>query len=110
MTRPPARTAAIRAQRTSATDAYGEQFGFLRIPVTNSYPVIVRANADGDALVDADAVIGTWSGLLQTLPQWPDIKALSVTIESVPDPTHNAAHEYPVGLEAAIVDIRDGQL
>jgi hypothetical protein len=80
----------------SATDAYGEQFGFLRIPLTNSYPVIVRANADGDALVDAatvDTMIGTWSGFLQTLPQWPDIKALSVTIESVPDPGHKIANE-----------------
>ena len=80
----------------SAVDAYGEQFGFLRIPVTNSYPVIVRAQADGDALVDAvtvDNMIGTWSGFLQTLPQWPDIKALSVTIESVPDPGRKIANE-----------------
>jgi hypothetical protein len=80
----------------SASDAYGERFGFLRIPVTNSYPVIVRANADGDALVDAatiDTMIGTWSGFLQTLPQWPDIKALSVTIESVPDPGHKIGSE-----------------
>jgi hypothetical protein len=80
----------------SATDAYGEEFGFLRIPLTNSYPVIVRANADGDALVDAatvDTMIGTWSGFLQTLPQWPDIKALSVTIESVPDPGRKIANE-----------------
>ncbi len=80
----------------SAVDAYGEQFGFLRIPVTNSHPVIIRANADGDALVDAvtvDNMIGTWSGLLQTLPQWPDIKALSVTIESVPDPGRKIANE-----------------
>lgn len=80
----------------SATDAYGEEFGFLRIPVTNSYPVIVRANADGDALVDAatvDTMIGTWSGFLQTLPQWPDVKALSVTTESVPDPGHKIGSE-----------------
>ena len=80
----------------SAVDAYGEQFGFLRIPLTNSYPVIVRANADGDALVDAstvDTMIGTWSGFLQTLPQWPDIAALSVTIESVPDPGRKIANE-----------------
>ncbi len=80
----------------SATDAYGEEFGFLRIPVTNSYPVIVRANADGDALVDAatvDTMIGTWSGFLQTLPQWPDVKALSVTIGSVPDPGHMIGSE-----------------
>ena len=80
----------------SGVDAYGEQFGFLRIPVTNSYPVIVRAHADGDALVDAvtvDTMIGTWSGFLQTLPQWPDIKALSVTIESVPDPGRKIANE-----------------
>ncbi|MDT3446782.1 hypothetical protein [Pseudofrankia sp. BMG5.37] len=43
----------------SAQDAYSEEFGFLRIPVTNSYPVIVRA----DALVDVATVytmIGTW--------------------------------------------------
>lgn len=80
----------------SATDAYGEEFGFLRIPVTNAYPVIVRANADGDALVDAatvDTMIATWSGFLQTLPQWPDIKSLSVTIESVPDPGRKIAAE-----------------
>ena len=80
----------------SAVDAYGEQFGFLRIPLTNSYTVIVRANADGDALVDAstvDTMIGTWSGFLQTLPQWPDIAALSVTIESVPDPGRKIANE-----------------
>lgn len=80
----------------SATDAYGEEFAFLQIPVTNSYPVIIRANADGDALVDAatvDTMIGTWSGFLQTLPQWPDVKALSVTIESVPDPGHKIGSE-----------------
>lgn len=80
----------------SATDAYGEEFGFLRIPLTNTYPVIVRANADGEALVDADTVdtmIGSWSGFLQTTPQWPDLKALSVTIESVPDPGHKIATE-----------------
>ena len=80
----------------SASDAYGEPFGFLRIPVTNSYPVIVRANADGDALVDpatVDTMIGTWSGFLQTLPQWPDVTALSVTIESVPDPGHKIGSE-----------------
>lgn len=79
-----------------AIDAYGEPFAFLRVPVTNSYPVIVRANADGDALVDAatvDTMIGTWSGFLQTLPQWPDVKALSVTIESVPDPGHKIGSE-----------------
>ena len=80
----------------SAHDAYGEQFAFLRIPVTNSYPVIIRANADGDALVDpatVDTMIGTWSGFLQTMPQWPDLKALSVTIESVPDPGHKISGE-----------------
>jgi hypothetical protein len=80
----------------SAQDAYGDEFAFLRIPLTNSYPVIVRANADGDALVDpatVDTMIGTWSGFLQTTPQWPDLKSLSVTIESVPDPGHKIAGE-----------------
>lgn len=56
----------------------------------------MRANADGDALVDAvtvDTMIGTWSGFLHTLPQWPDVTALSVTIESVPDPGHKISSE-----------------
>lgn len=80
----------------SASDAYGDEFAFLRIPVTNSYPVIVRANADGDALVDPetiDTMVGTWSGFLQTTPQWPDLKTLSVTIESVPDPGNKISAE-----------------
>ncbi|SOD72929.1 hypothetical protein SAMN05892883_2243 [Jatrophihabitans sp. GAS493] len=80
----------------SAQDAYGERFAFLRVPLTNSYPVIVRANADGDALVDPatiDTMIGTWSGFLQTTPQWPDLKAFSVTIESVPDPGNKISAE-----------------
>lgn len=80
----------------SAHDAYGDEFAFLRIPLTNSYPVIVRANADGDALVDPatiDTMINTWSGFLQITPQWPDLKALSVTIESVPDPGHKISSE-----------------
>jgi hypothetical protein len=84
------------SQLFSARDAYGEEFAFLRIPATNAYPVIVRANADGDALVDPaaiDTMIATWSGFLQTTPQWPDLKAFSVTIESVPDPGHKISGE-----------------
>ena len=84
------------SQLYTAVDAYGQQFAFLRIPVTNSYPVVVRANADGDALVDPetiDTMLATWSGFLQTTPQWPDLKALSVTVEAVPDPGQKIAAE-----------------
>jgi hypothetical protein len=72
-----------------ARDAYGDPFTFLHLPVTNSYVVLLRADADGDALVDpetVDQMVATWSGFLQALPQWPDITGLSVTVEAVPDP------------------------
>ncbi len=84
------------SQLYSAVDAYGEDFAFLRVPLGNSYPVVIRANADGDALVDPEAIdtmLATWSGFLQTVPQWPDLKALSVTVEAVPDPGHKIAAE-----------------
>jgi len=84
------------SQLFEARDAYGEAFAMLRIPVTNSYVVPVRADADGDALVDPEAVdtmVATWSGFLQALPQWPDLRALSVTVEAVPDPGNRIATE-----------------
>jgi hypothetical protein len=84
------------SQLFEARDAYGEAFAMLRVPVTNSYVVPVRADADGDALVDPEAVdtmVATWSGFLQALPQWPDLRALSVTVEAVPDPGNRIATE-----------------
>lgn len=80
----------------SSIDAYGSPFAFMRVPVRNSYAVCVRASADGDALVDPsaiDAMVGSWSGFLQMTPQYPDLKGLSVTIESVPDPGHKIGTE-----------------
>lgn len=83
-------------QLYEAPDAYGDRFALLRVPLTNSYPVIVRANAEGDALVDPagiDTMVATWSGFLQTLPQWPDLRAVSVTVEAVPDPGSTIGNE-----------------
>lgn len=71
-----------------AQDAYGRSFGLIKVPWAHHYTAVLRCNADGAALVDAEQVdtwVANWGGWLAALAHEPGIAGVSVTIDTAPD-------------------------
>jgi len=69
-------------------DAYGREFGLIKVPWSQHYTAVLRCNADGAALVDTaqvDAWVANWGGWLAALAHEPGIAGVSVTIDTAPD-------------------------
>lgn len=72
-----------------AVDAYDRPFGMIRVPSTHHYSVVLRCDADGAALVDAEQVdswVASWGDWLAALSHEPSLVAAAVTVETAPDP------------------------
>jgi hypothetical protein len=76
------------SQMFTARDAYDREFGLIHIPATGHYTAVLRADADGAALVDASQVdewVAGWAAWLASLAHEPALEAVSVTVETAPD-------------------------
>lgn len=72
-----------------ALDAYERPFGLLEVPATGHYSAVLRCEADGAALVDAEQVeswVAAWGDWLSALAHEPSLVAAAVTVEAAPDP------------------------
>ncbi|MGB6162257.1 MAG: SCO6880 family protein [Pseudonocardiaceae bacterium] len=71
-----------------AQDAYGRDFGLIKVPWSRHYTAVLRCNADGAALVDTaqiDTWVANWGGWLAALAHDPGVAGVSVTIDTAPD-------------------------
>ena len=71
-----------------AQDAYGRDFGLIKVPWARHYTAVLRCNADGAALVDTahiDGWVANWGGWLAALAHDPGIAGVSVSIDTAPD-------------------------
>jgi len=69
-------------------DAFGRTFGMVHMPKTSCYTVVLRAEAQGAALVDqeqVDAWVSGWGHWLGELGQTGDVVATAVVIDTAPD-------------------------
>lgn len=80
----------------SAVTAHGEQFALLHLPSSKQYAVLIRCDPEGSQLVDVETVdewVACWGGWLAKLGHEADLEAVTVTVETAPDPGSRLAAE-----------------
>jgi len=87
-----------RAELTGALAADGAEFAVVGLPSAGGrqYAVLVRCDPDGAQLVDPETVdewVATWGGWLARLGHEPGLVAVSVTVQTTPDPGTRLAAE-----------------
>jgi hypothetical protein len=78
-----------RTELLETVDAYDRPMGMLHVASTGHWTVVLRCDADGAALVDAEQVeswVARWGQWLANLSHEPGLVAATVTVETAPDP------------------------
>jgi hypothetical protein len=77
-------------------DSAGKPFAILHHPTTNTVTAVLETSPEGGSLVDertVDLWVAEWGNFLSASGQEPSLVALSVTIETAPDPGTRLATE-----------------
>ncbi|WP_067694639.1 SCO6880 family protein [Nocardia jejuensis] len=77
-------------------DAAGYRFGMTHMPSHHLYTVMVKCWPQGARAVDQDRIdqwVGAWGNLLATLGEKPDIEAITVVVDSMPETGNRLATE-----------------
>ena len=80
----------------SAVTAHGEQFALIHLPSSKLYAVLIRCDPEGSQLVDTETVdewVACWGGWLAKLGHEANLEAVTVTVETAPDPGSRLAAE-----------------
>ena len=80
----------------SAVTAHGEQFALIHLPSSKQYAVLIRCDPEGSQLVDTETVdewVACWGGWLAKLGHEANLEAVTVTVETAPDPGSRLAAE-----------------
>ncbi len=83
-------------------DAYDRPFALLYSPTTSTATVVIEAEPEGSALVDADQVdrwVAQYGNWLAALGENPSVVAASVTIEAEPDSGSSLRNELDERLQ-----------
>ncbi|WP_067723478.1 SCO6880 family protein [Nocardia yamanashiensis] len=80
-----------------STDSAGNRFGLIHMPAPHhAYTALLKCWPQGARAVDQDRIdawVAAWSGLLATLGEKPDIEAITVVLDSVPETGNRLASE-----------------
>ncbi|WP_327146830.1 SCO6880 family protein [Nocardia sp. NBC_01327] len=77
-------------------DSAGYRFGMTHMPAHNLYTVLIRCWPQGARAVDQDTIdqwVASWSQVLATLGEKPDVDAIYAVIDSVPETGNRLATE-----------------
>ncbi|WP_331723007.1 SCO6880 family protein [Nocardia sp. NBC_00511] len=77
-------------------DAAGYRFGMVHMPAHHLYTVLIRTWPQGARAVDQDRVdewVASWSQLLATLGEKPDVEAITAVVDSLPETGNRLASE-----------------
>lgn len=80
---------AAKSQLFEFADAFGRPFALLHYPSTHTYVVVLRADPQGDGLVDQQQIdewVAHYGSFLTLVSQEVGLKGAAVTIETAPDP------------------------
>ncbi|MEV6071817.1 SCO6880 family protein [Nocardia sp. NPDC052001] len=79
-----------------STDAAGYRFAMVHMPSHHLYTVLIKCWPQGARAVDQDRVdqwVGAWGNLLATLGEKPDVEAITVVVDSLPETGNRLAGE-----------------
>ncbi|MBL1080075.1 TraC family protein [Nocardia sp. 2] len=79
-----------------STDAAGYRFAMIHMPGHHAYTVLLRCWPQGARAVDQDRIdawVAAWSGLLVTVGEKPDVEALTVVVDTLPETGNRLAAE-----------------
>ncbi|MGW4242937.1 SCO6880 family protein [Nocardia sp. NPDC004722] len=77
-------------------DSAGYRFGMVHMPSHHLYTVLIRTWPQGARAVDQDRVdewVASWSQLLATLGEKPDVEAITAVVDSLPETGNRLACE-----------------